>query len=97
MTAATPAAGAALGEEAGRQHEQAGVRIEIARGTRIEGGAMGGENLGPARMSLAEPRRMRFGERPRLVPLLQARTLELSSVRLRVAGGVVGWLTGSVK
>lgn len=65
MTTATTAAGAAPGQESGREHKQPGVRIRVAGLTRGERGGMGGEDLGTTWVIEAETTRMRLGESAR--------------------------------
>ena len=54
-----------MGEEAGGQHEQTGLRVGITGLTGGERRGMGVENRGPARMIKGQPGRMRLGERAR--------------------------------
>src|SRR4051794_37740730 len=60
VTTASATAGATPGQVAGREHEETGLRIEIAGLTGREGGGMGGEDLGPAGMVGGEPAGMRL-------------------------------------
>lgn len=64
VTASTTAAGAPAGEEAGRQHEEPGVRVEVAGLARLEGGPVRSEDLGAPRVIGRESRGVRLGQRP---------------------------------
>jgi hypothetical protein len=64
--ATTPAAaGAAVSEELGGQHEQPGLRIEIASLAGLYRGRMSREDLRPPWMPRIQPLRMRLVRSPR--------------------------------
>src|SRR5205823_7205940 len=54
VTAALFAAEAAVREVRGREHEEAGHRVDVAELARVEGGVVGGEDLGALWMVDAE-------------------------------------------
>lgn len=64
MPAALVAAVATLPQVVGAEDEEARLGVAVSRRVGLEGGAVSGEDLGAARMTKVEARRMRLAQRP---------------------------------
>ena len=65
MPAAPPAAGAALGQEPGGEHEQPAAGVGVTGGPSVEGALVRGQDRRPVGVVGGEPVGMRLGQRPR--------------------------------